>query len=107
MKRGDLVTVALQGNYGKPRPAVVVQSDLFAEHPSITILPITGELRTGLIFRLDLKPNVTNGLKQPSQVMIDKITTIPREKVGQVFGHLDYEEMTAINRVMVIFFGLA
>ena len=107
MKRGDLVTVALPGDYGKPRPAVVVQSDLFAEHPSVTILPVTGELREGLFFRIDLKPNLTNGLKEPCQIMTDKIMTIPREKVGKVFGHLDPEVMTAISRVLIVFLGFA
>jgi mRNA interferase MazF len=84
MRRGDLVTIALQGDYGKPRPALVVQSDLFAEHPSVTILPVTGELRDTPLFRVLVRPNEKNGLLKPSEVMVDKAQTISCEKVGVV-----------------------
>jgi mRNA interferase MazF len=107
MKRGNLVTVALQGDYGKPRPAMVVQSDLFSEHPSVTVLPITSELRPNLLFRIDLQPNPFNGLQKSSQVMIDKITTVSRDKVGNVFGELEHDNLMAINRAVMIFLGLA
>ena len=63
MRRGDLVSIALQGDYGKPRPALVVQSDLFAEHPSVTILPVTSELRDTPLFRVLIEPTETNGLR--------------------------------------------
>ncbi|MER2518144.1 MAG: type II toxin-antitoxin system PemK/MazF family toxin, partial [Candidatus Accumulibacter phosphatis] len=62
MKRGNLVTIVLQGAYGKPRPALVVQSDLFATHPSVTILPVTSELRETPLFRVEIKPTAENGL---------------------------------------------
>ena len=68
MKRGDVVTIALQGDYGKPRPALVVQSDLFDAHPSVTVLPITSELRETPLFRVDVEPNDANGLRKKSQV---------------------------------------
>jgi mRNA interferase MazF len=71
MKRGDLVTVSLPGNYGKPRPALVIQSDLFDEHPSVTILPITSELRETPLFRITIEPNNENGLRKRSQVMVE------------------------------------
>jgi len=72
MKRGDLVTVALPGDYGKPRPAVVIQSDLFDAHPSVTILPVTSELREAPLFCVQVEPTWDNGLRRLSQVMVDK-----------------------------------
>lgn len=66
MQRGDLVTVALQGDLGKPRPALVVQSDLFSAHPSVTVLPVTSELVDAPVFRLTLVPDARNGLQRPS-----------------------------------------
>lgn len=107
MRRGDLVTVALQGDLGKPRPALVIQSDLFDAHPSVTILPVTSELRSAPLFRIALNPNELNGLSKPSQVMVDKPQSISREKVGAVIGHLDDETMLAVNRALAVFLGFA
>lgn len=106
MRRGDLVTIALQGTYGKPRPALVVQSDLFDEHPSITILPITSELRNTPLFRVLLKPSETNGLQKPSEVMVDKAQAVPREKIGDTFGHVSAEDMLAVSRSLAVFLGV-
>ncbi|MBK1682232.1 type II toxin-antitoxin system PemK/MazF family toxin [Rhodoferax fermentans] len=88
MKRGDLVTIALLGDYGKPRPVSVLQSDLFDEHPSVTILPVTGELRDAPLFRIRVVPSVANGLQKTSDIMVDKVQTVPREPIGDVFGHV-------------------
>lgn len=107
MRRGDLVTVALQGDLGKPRPALVIQSDLFDAHPSVTILPVTSELRIAPLFRIALNPSELNGLSKPSQVMVDKPQSISREKVGAVIGHLDDETMLAVNRALAVFLGFA
>lgn len=107
MKRGDLVTIALQGDLGKPRPALVIQSDLFDAHPSVTILPVTGELRDAPLFRITVQPNELNGLSKPSQIMVDKPQSVAREKVGQVIGRLDDETMVAVNRALAIFIGVA
>ena len=107
MRRGDLVTVALQGAYGKPRPALVIQSDLFDEHPSVTVLPITSELRATPLFRITIEPDAGNGLRQASQVMVDKAQTVPREKIGEAFGRLSNENMLAVNRALAVFFGFA
>lgn len=107
MRRGDLVTVALQGDYGKPRPALVVQSDLFNEHPSVTLLPITGELVEAPLFRLSVDPTPGNGLRKRSQVMVDKVQTIARDKVGASFGRLEEETMLAVNRAFLLWVGLA
>jgi mRNA interferase MazF len=106
MKRGDLITVALQGELGKPRPALVIQSDLFNEHPSVVVLPITSDLREGLFFRVDVQPNPFNGLQKPSQIMVDKIITVSTGKVGQVFGTIEFETLMTVNRVMAVFLGL-
>jgi len=107
MRRGDLVTVALQGGLGKPRPALVIQSDLFEAHPSVTILPVTGELRDAPLFRITVQPNEINGLGKPSQIMVDKPQSVAREKVGEAFGRLDDESMVAVNRALAIFIGVA
>jgi mRNA interferase MazF len=105
-RRGDLITIALQGAYGKPRPALIIQSDLFAEHPSVTILPVTSELRATPLFRIPIKPTESNGLRKPSEVMVDKAQTVPREKIGDVFGHIAEEDMLAINRTLAVFLGV-
>ena len=107
MRRGDLVTVALQGDLGKPRPALVIQSDLFDEHPSVTILPVTGELRDAPLFRIAVNPGGQNGLNKPSQVMVDKPQSVAREKIGTVLGRLDDETMLAVNRALAVFLGFA
>jgi mRNA interferase MazF len=107
VKRGDLVTIVLPGTYGKPRPALVIQSDLFGEHPSITILPVTSELRDTPLFRISVKPDQGNGLRLRSQVMIDKAQTLPREKIGKTFGRLDDATMLAVTRALAVFLGLA
>ena len=107
MTRGDLVTIALQGDYGKPRPAVIIQSDFFAEHPSVTILPVTSELRQAPLFRIAVDPTSGNNLKKRSQVMVDKIQTVSREKVGPAFGKLDDATMLAVNRALAVWLGFA
>ena len=107
MRRGDLVTIALQGDLGKPRPALVIQSDLFDAHPSVIILPVTSELRDAQLFRISVRPGESNGLSKPSQVMADKPQSVAREKIGAIFGHLDDETMMAVNRALAIFIGVA
>ena len=107
MKRGDLVTIALPGTYGKPRPALVIQSDLFDEHPSMTILPVTSELRDTPLFRVSVEPDEANGLRMRSQVMVDKAQTVPREKIGEPFGRLDDATMLAVTRALAVFLGFA
>jgi mRNA interferase MazF len=106
MKRGDLVPVVLAGAYGKPRPALVIQSDLFSKHPSVTILPVTTEILPIETFRIAVAPSEKNGLRAPSQIMVDKTHTIPRDKAGEVFGSLEARTMAAVNRVLTVFLGL-
>ncbi len=107
LRRGDLVTVALQGDYGKPRPALVVQSDLFSEHPSVTILPVTGELRNLPLFRLKIVPTETNGLRTISEIMVDKPQTVSRDKIGAAFGRLSDDDMLSATRSLALFLGIA
>lgn len=107
MRRGDLVTIALQGDLGKPRPALVIQSDLFNAHPSVTILPVTSELRDTPLFRITVQPAASNGLTKTSQIMVDKPQSVSRDKVGTAFGRLDDEAMLAVNRLLAVFLGLA
>ncbi len=106
MRRGDLVTIALQGDYGKPRPALIVQSDLFHEHPSITVLPVTSELRETPLFRVRIEPSPVNGLQKTSAVMVDKAQSVPRDRVGAAFGHVSEEEMLVISRSLAVFLGV-
>src|SRR5215469_10416756 len=83
MRRGDLITVALPGDFGKPRPALVIQSDLFNEtHPTVTVLPLTSDLRNAPLFRVLVEPSPENGLEKVSQIMIDKPITFLRTKIG-------------------------
>ena len=107
MKRGDLVTMALSGDYGKPSPALVIQSDLFDAHPSITILPVTSELRETPLFRVRVEPSGENGLRKVSEVMVDKTQTVARDKVGSIIGHLEDDAMLAVNRALAVFLGFA
>jgi mRNA interferase MazF len=106
VRRGDLVTIALQGDYGKPRSALIVQSDLFNEHPSVTILPVTSDLRGAPLFRVRIEPNQANGLQKPSEVMVDKAQSVSRDRVGSVFGHVSEEDMLAISRSLAVFLGV-
>jgi mRNA interferase MazF len=107
MTRGDLLTVALQGDLGKPRPALVIQSDLFNDHPSVTVLPVTSALQEAPLFRIGIEPNATNGLRRPSQVMVDKLQSVPRSRLGPVIGRIDDETVLAVNRALAVFLGLA
>ena len=107
MKRGDLATVALQGDLGRPRPALVIQSDFFSKHPSVTVLPVTSTLQAAPLIRIAVEPNASNGLHQLSQVMVDKLQAVPRSRIGPVFGRVDGETMVAVNRALAVFLGLA
>ncbi|MDD5029360.1 MAG: type II toxin-antitoxin system PemK/MazF family toxin [Rhodoferax sp.] len=106
MRRGDLITIALQGDYGKPRPALIVQSDLFDEHPSVTILPVTGELRETPLFRVRIEADAHNGLEKTSDIMVDKAQSVPRLRIGAVFGHISEEQLLAVSRSLAVFLGV-
>jgi mRNA interferase MazF len=108
MKRGDIVLVAAPGDYGKPRPAVIIQSGRFIEtHSSILVCLITSSLFDAPLFRIHVEPTPANGLKAASQIMADKIITMKREKVGDTIGRLDNETLLNLNRSLALFIGLA
>ena len=108
MRRGDLVTVAAAGDYGKPRPAVIVQTDAFPEtHASVVICQMTSELADAPDFRVTIDPGETNGLRARSQVMADKPVTIRRERVGRIVGRLSSEDMRRLNIALAFVMGLA
>jgi mRNA interferase MazF len=106
LRRGDVVVVSLSGDYGKPRPALVVQSDLFDKHASVTLAPVTSSIVDAPLFRLTLEPAAQTGLRSVSQVMIDKVTTVKRDKVSKSIGRIDDEVMLRVNRAIALWFGL-
>jgi mRNA interferase MazF len=108
VKRGDLVVLAVPGDYGKPRPALVVQSDLFNDaHESVTLAPVTSTLVNAPLFRLTLEPSALTGLKAVSQIMIDKMTTVRRNRIRRTIGRVDDEALIKVNRAIALWFGLA
>lgn len=107
MKRGDLVTVALRGNLGKPRPAVIIQDDRFLENPSsVVVCLLTTHSYDAPLFRVPVEPDKENGLRQPSEIMIDKVATVEAARLGPIIGHLDDTTLTQINRSLMVFYGL-
>ena len=108
MRRGDLVTVAATGDYGKPRPAVIVQTDAFPEsHASVVVCQLTSELVDAPDFRVSVDPTPENGLRVKSQVMADKPVTIRRDRIGQRIGRLGNQEMTKLSAALAFVLGLA
>ena len=107
MNRGDVVVAAAPGDYGKPRPAVVVQSDLFnATHASIVVCPITSHLVDAPMFRLTLRPTTGNGLARESQVMVDKVVAVRRERVDRTVGQLTMKELASVDEALRWWLGL-
>ena len=108
MRRGDVVIAALAGDYGKPRPAVIIQSDaLEPDQDSVVICPITSTLVEPSMLRLSLDPEVSNGLRVRSQVMADKPATVRRSRIAQTVGRLKDSEMQRLDRLLVFVLGLA
>jgi mRNA interferase MazF len=105
--RGDLVAVALSGDYGKPRPALVVQADHFAALPAITVLPLTSEIHGEHLIRIAVQPTHQTGLKSASQVMVDKISTVSRARIGERIGQVDSATMRQVDAALAAFLGLA
>jgi mRNA interferase MazF len=107
IERGNIVICALSGDYGKPRPAVVIQSDLFnPTHPSITLCPITSHLIDAPLFRITLTPSELTGITLTSQIMIDKVTTIKSEKITKKIGKISSEEMVKLNDALKLWLSL-
>jgi mRNA interferase MazF len=106
MNRSDLVAAVMAGDYGKPRPALVIQSEPFQELDSVTVLPLTSDMRNWPLFRITVYPNHDNGLREPLQIMIDKAATVARRKVGRRIGQLDDVTMRRVDRALARFLGL-
>ena len=107
LRRGDIVTVSAPGDFGKPRPALVIQSDLFDELPSVALCLVTSTLRDAPIFRITLDPSPANGLQRVSQIQVDKIMAVARERIGGVIGRLDDATLLKVNRSLAVFVGIA
>ncbi|MGE0653363.1 MAG: type II toxin-antitoxin system PemK/MazF family toxin [Alphaproteobacteria bacterium] len=108
MRRGEVWTVSGGKDYaGKPRPAVIVQDDSFDATDSITICAFTTDPTDAPLFRLVVEPNERNGLRSACRLMVDKITTIPKTKLGARIGRLDDEDMVRLNQAMTVFLGMA
>ena len=107
MIRGDFVTITLQGDFGKPRPALVIQSDIFNEHATMTVLLVSSKLVDAPLFRVTVQPTGKNGLQKPSQVMVDKAMTVKRDRLGAAFGSASDEVMLEIGRCLALFLGIA
>lgn len=108
MKRGEIWTAAGGPDYsGKPRPVVILQDDRFDATSSITVCGLTTEGSEAPLFRPALEPSERNGLKAPSRLMADKITTVPKTKIGKQIGTLDDEDIVRLNRAVLVFLGLA
>ena len=104
--RGDFVTIAMQGDFGKPRPALVMQSDHFNEHMTVTVLPVTNALVNAPLLRITVQPGPEAGLQQPSRVMVDKAMTVKRDKVGPAFGRIEADAMVEVERCLAVFLGI-
>ena len=108
LRRGDLVVIAMSGDYGKPRPALVVQADLFNDaHASVTVIPVTSTVIDAPLFRLTLSPSPGNGLRALSQVMIDKVTTVPRMRLGPTIGRVEDDVLLQVSRALALWVGIA
>ena len=99
--------MTLSGDFGKPRPALIIQANQFANTDTVTVLLISRTLVDAPLIRIDVDPRLENGLRKPSQIMIDKTMTLKRERVGQVLGQLDDGAMLSVSRAFAVFVGLA
>jgi mRNA interferase MazF len=107
MQRGDLITVALQGDAGKPRPALVIQADYFANLQTLIVLPLTSTVLDLPLVRVTVEPVPGTGLRQPSQVMISRPQFLPRRRAGAVIGHLDAAALLEVTRRLAVLLGIA
>jgi mRNA interferase MazF len=107
LHRGDVVTCALAGEFGKPRPVIVLQSDLFnATHPSVTVCPVTSHLLEAPLFRVPLTKGPATGLKLESQAMVDKLSTVRLERIKAVIGRLEADDLDRVEAAVMRWLGL-
>jgi len=108
VQRGNVVLINLSGDYGKPRPCVIVQNDLFHSLESVLIAPITSDVSVDVdIFRIILKPTKSNGLLKQSQIMLDKIVAVRKSKIKKVIGKLNRVQLADINKKIILLFGIS
>ncbi len=108
MRRGDIRTVAGGKDYaGKARPVVILQDDSFDATASVTVCAFTTDGTDAPLFRLAVEPNARNGLRVPCRLMVDKVTTVSKSKVGAHIGRLDDEDVLRLNQAVLVFLGLA
>ena len=108
MRRGDIVTVAFQGDFGKPRLALIIQSDVFNEtHATVTVLLMSSEIVAAPLFRITVVSTPENRLEKISQIQVDKIMTIRRDRIGAVIGRVDDETLVGVNRALAVWIGIA
>lgn len=108
MRRGEIWTISGGRDYaGKPRPAVIVQDDSFDATDSVTICAFTTDPTEAALFRILVEPTERNGLRAPCRLMVDKLTTVPKAKVGSLVGRLDDVDNVRLNRAILVFLGLA
>ena len=107
MKRGDIVTVAMPGDYGKPRPAVIIQSDSLDKADSVLVCLVTSTRRDAPFYRLDVAASAKTGLRSASQVMIDKIMAVRRDRCGAPIGALDTPDILQLDRLLAVMTGIA
>jgi len=107
MKRGDVVTCALAGDYGKPRPAVIIQSDLFnPTHASIVVCPVTSHIVNAPLFRVDIPCDSKTGLKKESQIMVDKLTAIRADRIKNSIGSLNIKQRAELDKAVKLWLGI-
>jgi mRNA interferase MazF len=106
VKRGDIIVVALPGEFGKPRPVLVIQADLAPVDYTVTYLPITSDLVRVPLARVRVEPTPENGLRKPSEVMVDRISTSALARVGQTIGRVDRETLLAVETALLVHLGL-
>jgi mRNA interferase MazF len=107
VRRGDIVTVAIVGDYGKPRPALIIQSDFLAETDCVLVCLLTTTPRAAPLYRLALPAGPETGLREPSQVMVDKIMAVRRDRCGPPIGHADPSALLALGRLLAFVVGIA
>lgn len=106
IQRGDLATIAVSVAYGKPRPALVVQADAFDSVASVTVAPLSSDIYDAPLLRITVQPSAATGLRKVSQVMVDKITTVPRFKIGRRMGSVEPTTLRAVSRALKGFLDL-
>jgi mRNA interferase MazF len=108
VKRGEIWTASAGSGYaGKPRPVLIIQDDLFDATNSVTVCPLTTDPTNAPLLRIPVDADDLTGIREPSRLMVDKITTVPRSKLGERIGRLAPEEMTRLGRSLAVFLGLA